>query len=179
MSARPVLFSLVLIAVYAGVGIPQVSAQERKKFSFVTPPGVSKFTQTHTIDVGDVPGHQLRIFELRSVYTDKAPEFDGVKAKERVAWGFSDYTGGSGTTTGYAVSVLENGDKIFERLSVQAHAAIAPDGSRRVSFREVRTLTGGTGRFLGVRGTLIGGGGSDLKTGTSDTWIEGDYWFEK
>jgi hypothetical protein len=41
-------------------------------------------------------------------------------------------------------------------------------------------LDGGTGRFSGIRGTLLGGGGgSDSRSGTTDTWTEGEYWFEK
>ena len=67
-----------------------------------------------------------------------APEFDGVKVKERFARGVSDYIDGSGTATGYAINI-----------------------------------------FLGIRGTLLGGGGSDLKSGITDPWTEGEYWFEK
>jgi hypothetical protein len=153
--------------------------QEKKKYSFITPPGIAKYTKTHIIDVGDVPNHQLRIFELQTIYTDKAPEFDGVKVKERVSRAFSDYIDGSGTATGYAINVLENGDKVFERLTIQAHTVAAADGSKKLGYRSVTTLTGGTGRFIGIRGTLLGGGGSDLKTGISDAWTEGEYWFEK
>lgn len=179
MKMRSALLGLVLVSCVASLLVTDGWAQEKKKFSFIAPPGISKYTQTHIIDVGDVPGHQLRIFELRTVYTDKAPVYDGVKVKERVSRGFSDYTDGSGTATGYAINILENGDKIFERLAIQAHTAVAPDGSKKLGFRAVTTLTGGTGRFLGIRGTLVGGGGSDLKTGTSDTWTEGEYWIEK
>ena len=43
----------------------------------------------------------------------------------------------------------------------------------------VATLVGGTGRFKGIRGTLRTTGLTDLKTGTSGTESEGEYWFEK
>jgi hypothetical protein len=155
-------------------------AQGRQKY--VTPKAMTataKYTQTHIIEVGDVPNHQLRIFELQTVYTAEAPAFDGVKVKERFARAVSDYIDGSGTATGYAINILENGDKVFERLSIQAQTAVAPDGTKKLGFRSVSTLTGGTGRFTGIRGTLLGGGGSDLRTGLSDTWTEGEYWFEK
>jgi hypothetical protein len=154
-------------------------AQEKKKYSFVTPPGIAKYSKTHTIEVGDVPNHVLRIFELHTVYADKAPEYDGVKVKEAFTRAFSDYIDGSGTATGYGVSILENGDKIYSRVVIHSHTAAGADGVRKLGYRAVSTLIGGTGRFSGIRGTLLGGGGSDLKTGTMDAWTEGEYWFEK
>lgn len=176
MKTHAALLGLVLAA---NVFVTDAWAQGRTKVKFITPPGISKYTQTHTIEVGDVPNHQLRIFELRTVYTDVAPAYDGVKVKERVARAFSDYIDGSGTATGYAINMLENGDKIYERVAIHAHTAVAADGSKKLSYRAVITLTGGTGRFSGIRGTLLGGGGSDLKTGLTDPWTEGEYWIEK
>jgi hypothetical protein len=43
----------------------------------------------------------------------------------------------------------------------------------------VVTLTGGTGKFEGIRGTLRGTGFTDFKTGTSHAQTEGEYWIEK
>ena len=103
--------------------------------------------------------------------TGDAPSFDGVKVKERFARAVSDYIDGSGTATGYAVNILENGDKVFERLAILAQTAVAADGSRKLGYRAVTTLNGGTGRFTGIRGTLLGGGGSNLKTGVSDNGL--------
>jgi hypothetical protein len=179
MKTRTALVGLVLISSMVAFVVAEGWAQEKKKYAFITPPGIAKYTKTHIIDVGDVPNHQLRIFELQTIYTDKAPEFDGVKVKERVTRAFSDYVDGSGTAMGYAINILENGDKVFERLTIQAHNVAAADGSKKLGYRSVTTLTGGTGRFSGIRGTLLGGGGSDLKTGISDAWTEGEYWFEK
>ena len=50
--------------------------------SFVSPPGVSTYTQQHEIEVGDVPGHKVRIFEIRAKFTDEAPRYAGVKVVE-------------------------------------------------------------------------------------------------
>lgn len=177
MKTRAACLALILVscALQSCVAVTEGWAQDRKKYS--TPKGMTattKYTQTHIIEVGDVPNHQLRIFELHTVYTAEAPAFDGVKVKERIARAFSDYIDGSGTATGYAINMLENSDKVFERLSIQAQTAVAADGSKKLGFRSVMTLTGGTGRFAGIRGTLLGGGGSDLRTGlSSDSWTEG------
>jgi hypothetical protein len=172
---RFVTLSLVVTFVTCGSSI----AAAQTKTKFVSKAAPSKYTQTHIIDVGDVPNHQLRLFELHTVYTSEAPEFGGVKVKERFARAVSDYIDGSGTATGYAINMLENGDKVFERLTIQAQTVVAADGSKKLGYRAVATLTGGTGRFTEIRGTLLGGGGSDLKTGVSDAWTEGEYWFEK
>jgi hypothetical protein len=177
MKARAGFLGLLLLLGLVTFGVGNAAAQAKKQF--VWKPGTSKYTQTHIIDVGDVPNHQLRLFELHTVYSGDAPDFDGVKVKERFARAVSDYIDGSGTATGYAVNILENGDKVFERVAILAQTTVAADGSRKLGYRAVMTLSGGTGRFTGIRGTLLGGGGSDLKTGVSDTWTEGEYWFEK
>lgn len=160
-------------------GISSAWAQEKHKFFFKVPPGVAKYTQQHAIDVGDVPGHQIRIFEVNSKYTAEAPVYDGVKVVE--GWGrqYSDYTNGSGNSWGYSVSLLENGDKIFSRVELLAHTKVSPDGARTFRYTSVTTLTGGTGRFKSIRGTLLNSGDSDLKTGLSNVQTEGEYWFEK
>jgi hypothetical protein len=177
MNTRKSFLELLLLFGIVSFCVSDASAQAKK--TFVSKSGTSKYTQTQIIDVGDVPNNQLRLFELHTVYTGEAPDFDGVKVKERFARAVSDYIDGSGTATGYAVNILENGDKVFERLTIQAQTTIAADGSRKLGYRSVMTLSGGTGRFTGIRGTLLGGGGSDLKTGISDAWTEGEYWFEK
>src|SRR5687768_7507525 len=56
--------------------------QERMKFAYSGKPESSKFTQTHAIDVGDVPGHQLRVGQLHVKYGADAPEYAGVKVLE-------------------------------------------------------------------------------------------------
>ena len=154
-------------------------AQEKQKYSFEAPPGVQKYTQQHAIDVGDMPGHQVRIYELQTKYTAEAPAYDGVKVVEVWTRGASDYTNGSGHFHTYAVNLMANGDKIFSHTEGLTHTVVNADGSRKSRFNTVVTLTGGTGRFKGIRGTLRGTGATDFKTGTSDAQAEGEYWIEK
>jgi len=174
----------VVLAWWLAVGLivfyySQANAQEKHRFSFNTPPGVAKYTQQHVIDVGDVPGHQVRIYEIHTKYTTEAPVYDGVKVVEAWTRGASDYTNGSGHAQNYAISVMENGDKIFSRAEILTHALASTEGSRGSKFTTVVTLTGGTGKFKGIRGTLRSSGQTDFKTGTSGVVTEGEYWFEK
>jgi hypothetical protein len=169
----------LLIAACLTFGLGEAYAQQKHKYFFKPPPGTTKYTQTHLMDVGDVQGHQLRLAELQSKYGDDAPMYDGVKVREIRGVLVSDYVAGTGKAFSYNVYTLENGDKIFARNDIVTHTSVSPDGGRRTSFTNVVTLTGGTGRFTGIRGTLRGGGTTDLKSGTSGTQTEGEYWFEK
>ena len=165
-----------LVAVSAASG---ALAQEKYKYSFKAPDGVTKYTKQHTLDVGDVPGHQIRVAETHTVYTGDAPVYAGVKVKE--AWGrlTSDYVDGSGHAVNYAVAIMENGDKVFSRTQLLLQSSAGADGVRKNSFTTVTTITGGTGKFVGIRGTLRGQGATDFKSGTSNNLTEGEYWFEK
>jgi len=154
-------------------------AQHKHKYFFKPPPGTTKFTQTHLMDVGDMPGHQLRIAEVTSKFGDDAPVYDGLKVKEARGVLVSDYVAGTGNAYLHTVSTLENGDKVYSRADIMARTTVDADGGRKTSYTSVTKLTGGTGKFKGIRGTLFTTGFSDMKTQTSGTQTEGEYWFEQ
>ena len=166
-------------AVVVGSVVSPTSAQEKHSYSFVTPPGVAVYTQQHEIEVGDVPGHRVRVYEIRTKYGDEAPRYAGVRVVETWTRAISDYTNGSGRASGYSISILETGEKVFSRSETLTHAVVASDGSRQGSYTSVATLTGGTGKFSTIRGTLRSAGGGDFKVGLSNVKTEGEYWFEK
>ena len=172
---------MLALALAAGVVISvfgtEASAQEKQKFLFKQPPGISKYDEQHAIDVGDVPGHQVRVFSGHLVYTQEAPVYDGVKVKEAWNRGLSDYTEGNGRNTGYYVALLENGDKVFGRFEGITQTTVNTDGSKVTKSYGVTTLTGGTGKFKSIRGTLHNAGMIDFKT--SEYVIEGEYWIER
>ena len=172
-AAAPLLAALVL-----ALATGEALAQEKHKYFFKPPPGSTKFVQTHLMDVGDVPGHQVRIAEVQSKYGDDAPAYDGVKVKEARGVLVSDYVAGTGNAFVHFVSTLENGDKVYSRADIMARTTIE-DGARKTSYTSVTRLTGGTGKFKGIRGTLFTTGFSDMKTKTSGTQTEGEYWFEQ
>lgn len=134
-----------------------------------------KYVEERVIDVGDVPGHQLRIYNLTSTFPKKDLKFLGVNVVSSSSIGSSDYIGKSGSFNYYIVYVLENGDKIFGRGS--GASVSNPDGGRKYSF--IENLSGGTGKFKGVRGQLRGSGerapGADGVTESQS----GEYWVEQ
>jgi hypothetical protein len=177
--SRGVFFAMVAAAGLTLSGISSGFAQEKQKYYFKSLPGLAKYTQQHVIDVGDVPGHQIRVYELHTKFGADAPSYDGIKVAEVWTRAMSDYTNGSGRNSGYGVSLMANGDKIFSLIEVMSQTTVGADGSRKTKFYNVNRLNGGTGKFKGIRGTLVGSGATDFKTGTSDTITEGEYWIEK
>jgi hypothetical protein len=174
-----IAYSSIAVAVLTLSGVSSSWAQEKHKYFYKNPPGIAKYTQNFSLDVGDVPGHQIRVFEVHSKFPPEAPVFDGIKVKESWSRQTTDYILGSGTGSGYTEYVLENGEKIFARISLQTHARTGQDGVKTMQYTTVTALTGGTGRFKGIRGTLLASGGTDLKIGTSNVQTDGEYWFEK
>ena len=169
---------LVLVAIVQFTLAAPLAAQEKQKFIFKAPPASSRYTQQHIIDVGDVPGHQLRVAEIQAKYATEAPVFDGVRVTALVSRLISDYFEGSGRGQGYQIYMLETGEKIFARFEVLAQTVAGSDGSRISRFSSLITLTGGTGNFKQIRGSLRSSGTTDFKTGTSGVLTEGEYWIE-
>jgi hypothetical protein len=154
--------------------------RKNRKISYKIPSGVTQITQRHVLDVGDVPGHQVTLAEYHSKYTNEAPGpvYGGVKAVETTYSLQADLVNGTGRVSGYGVTLLENGDKTFARSEQLLHSTVAPDGARKSAVTAVLTLTGGTGKFKGIQGTLKQTTSTDLKTGTGETVAEGEYWIE-
>src|SRR5438034_10276360 len=82
-------------------------AQQKQRVSYKIDAANAKFPQQHVIEIGDVPGHKLRVYELLRVFPNNAPVINGVKLKETWSRGVSDYIEESGPNYGYVVYVLE------------------------------------------------------------------------
>jgi hypothetical protein len=78
----------LMLAVFA---IPDASAQERCKISWDASVSEAKYTQQLALDVGDVPGHQVRVFELHRTYTSDKPNCEGLKRVEEWDYTFLGY----------------------------------------------------------------------------------------
>ena len=167
-----------IVAVGLAASLPAF-AQQKHKFSYERSADTSEFTQQLRIDVGDVPGHQIRVYELRAVYPDDSVKFLDVPVKEEYNRAFSDYTNTNGRHFGYCLYVLKNGDQIHCRIDGIVQATVNADGSKSTTFSGVTTLTGGTGKFRDIRGTLRYNGFYDPVANRSGANVEGEYWIEK
>jgi len=173
------LMLALLVAGGLAVVAPGALAQQKFKNAPLDPDMVTKYTEQHTFEVGDMPGHQIRIASLHTKFSDKAGGYDGVKPVESNGWLASDYVSGSGRFNVYTVILMANGDKVYSRTDGVSQTSIGTDGGRKTSFSTVTTITGGTGRFATLRGIIRATGVTDLKTGTSNTSSGGEHWFDK
>jgi hypothetical protein len=167
-------------SVILGLAAPGLlAAQEKCKMQWEIPASNSNFTQQHVIDVGDVPGHQVRVFELRRTFPNDQPNCEGLKRVEEWVRGYSDYIDRNGRAWGYRITVLENGDKIFGEFSGASQTVVAADGSKKSTFSGVVVYTGGTGKYQGIRGLQRESSQFDPEKNFSQAQADAEYWLEK
>jgi hypothetical protein len=159
--------------------VSNVSAQEKCKVSEGIEAAQSTYTQQHVIDVGDLPGHQVRVFELHRTYPNDKPNCEGLKRTEMWVRGYSDYIDRNGRGSGYSVTTYENGDKIFSEYSGTAQTTIGPDGSKQSTFTAAGTFTGGTGKYKSIRGSWHDSTKFDPDKNINLPQTEAEYWLEK
>src|ERR1700751_4602208 len=107
------LTAMTILGVAVALPTSDALAQQKQQVSFKTPAANTKYTQQTTIDVGDMPGHQVRVFEIHRTYPSEAPMFNGLKLSELWTRGVTDFTDGTGASVNYSVYIMENGDKFF------------------------------------------------------------------
>ena len=127
----------------------ELAAQEKCKMKWEVPAANANFTEQHVIDVGDVPGHKVRIYELHRTFPNDQPNCEGLKRVEEWNRGYSDYIDLNGRAWGYRITILENGDKIFGESSGTTQTVVAADGSKKTTYSGVVVYTGGTGKYQG------------------------------
>ena len=157
------------------------SAQQKYPYNQSSAPQSSRYVQQHIIDVGDIPGHQIRIYEYQRMHTADHPVVMGTKVVEQWVRGSSDYVNGVGPTQGYETWVLEDGSKIFSEFRGTSYSEATSTGSRRGTFHGTVRLIGGTGKYATIRGVMTSDTeyDTDPKTGYNRPVSKGEYWFEK
>ena len=158
-------------------GLPPVKAvaQEKQRASFKTSVENTKYTQQHSIEVGDVSGHHVRVYEIQRTFPNNVPVINGVALKEQWTRAISDYTDNNGPGTTYSVYVLENGDKFFSRTALVAQST----GAGKLTATTVGNITGGTGKFSGMQGVIRTVNIADPKAGVNEGQTEIEYTINK
>jgi hypothetical protein len=158
-------------------------AQEKQKLSWSARPENTKYPVQHQLEVPDVPGHVMRMFEIQRTFPEAPPTVEGLEVVEEVARGISDYIAGTGRAWGYSFWRLENGDLMFSEWQNTTQTVVNPDGSRRSTFLGTYSTTGGTGKLRGIKGLgrysgLVEFTAAGMAT-RNELSAEGEYWFEK
>jgi hypothetical protein len=162
------------IMIGMAVTAPVAMAHEKHHVSYDSPATQTTYTQQHVIDVGDIPGHQARLFEIQRTYGDDAPIINGSKLKEQWTRGMSDYIDNNGPALIYNVWILENGEKFFVRTSLVAQSS----GDGKLTNMTSGVITGGTGSLARMRGIISSHGPSEPKAGINANRTDIDYWME-
>jgi hypothetical protein len=166
--------SLTTIALSClAVALPENNALAQQRLSFKVSAENTKYTQQHAIDVGDISGHQVRVFEIHRAYPSNPPEVNGIKIVESWARGISDYTNNNGEAITYGVYVLENGDKFFTRGSL---VAVQSPEETNLKATTVGPITGGTGKLARINGMARTTTSANPKTGLNETKVDLEYW---
>jgi hypothetical protein len=160
------------------------SAEDRCKLSWEAAAGTSKYTQQLNIDVRDMPGHVIGVFELHRSYPDAKANCEGYKFSESWHHGIRDVVDRNGRVWGHVVYTLDNGDKIFAEIPGTVQTEVGADSTARTTYDGAGTWTGGTGRYASVRGiqrehlTVEYAPGS-TEVRASSGKFDAEYWFEK
>jgi hypothetical protein len=147
-------------------------SEQKQRIVFKVDAANTKYTQQYAVDVGDIPGHQVRLFEIRRTYPSDAPAIKGTKIVESWTRGITDYINNNGAATTYWVYVLENGDKFFTRGSV---VAVQGPGEGKLTATTVGPIMGGTGKLVGIQGMARTLTLADPQAGVGETQVEIEY----
>jgi hypothetical protein len=167
----PALTTITLLCLAVALPAGGAVAQQAQHVFYKTTAENSKYTQQNVIDVGDVPGHQVRTYEIHRTYPTNPPVINGLKLVEQWTRGISDYIDNNGTSTTYGVYVLENGDKFFVRSALVAQSSVPGKLTNAV----IGTITGGTGKVAGIQGIVRSTGTAEPKAGLNDNTTDIDY----
>jgi hypothetical protein len=96
------VFALSLVGGLVLLAPGQSWTQEKHKLSWSARPENTKFTFQHTLEILDVPGHAIRMFEIRRTWPENPPTIEGLKVVEEIARGTTDSVAGNGRSWGYS-----------------------------------------------------------------------------
>ncbi len=142
-----------------------VVAQPKQQVSVRIPIRNLKFEVSQSVEVGDVPNHIVRVFELHYTLPDNnAPLINGTRLKEAWQRGTANITDGVGTTSSYFLYLMENGDKFF----VRNEAIIQRTATGKLASTGAGHIFGGTGKLESIHGTTRNATTFDPKAGVAD-----------
>jgi hypothetical protein len=162
MTRRATAARIAVLAVSLSAGC--VLAQTKQQVSLRIPFENLKFDTSQSVEVGDVPNHIVRVFDLHYLLPGSAPLINGIKLKEIWQRGTANITDGVGTTSSYFVVLMENGDKFF----VRNEAIIQRTATGKLASAGVGHIFGGTGKLASIQGTTRNATTFDPRAGVAD-----------
>jgi len=165
MTRRATIARIVIALLAVSLSASCVVAQAKQQVSVRIPFANLKFEVSQSVEVGDVPNHIVRVFELHYTVPDNnAPLINGLRLKEAWQRGTADIADGVGTTSSYFLYLMENGDKFF----VRNEAIIQRTGTGKLASTGAGHIFGGTGKLESIQGTTRNATTFDPKAGVAD-----------
>ena len=172
-------FALGVGAALSAFGSAEASGQEKCKISWEVPAADATFTGQHAFDVGDVPGHQVRIFEVRRTIADEPAELRGAEAGRAMVARLLGLRRAQRPGLGLHGDAARERRQDLRGVLSAIQTTVNPDGSQKTEATTVHKWTGGTGKYQGVRGIQRESTVFDPDTNFNETRAEAEYWFEK
>ena len=184
IGTRPArLLALLLVGGVILLAPPVGDAQEKYKSSWSARPENTKVTFQHALEIPDVPGHTIRLYEYRRTWPDNPPIMAGLKVVEEMTRGYGDAIVGNGPSRGYGFWRFENNDMMFVEFQAVSQTVVSTDKGRKTSFMGTSVIPGGTGKFQSVKGVARFSGFTELdadgKITKNEYSAELEYWFQK
>ena len=146
------------------------------EFSQKTSSDEVEYIEQKAIAVDDVDGHIIRIFKTETNHKNSKANCENLKVVKTDFFGISDYVYKNGTVTGYSIATYDDGSKIFSNLHGIAHTP--KDQTKNGIVSLTITITGGTGKYKGVKGYGTGRTEFNPETGYSSGFTETNYFFK-
>jgi hypothetical protein len=163
--------TMALLCLVVSLPAGNALAQQKQQVSYKVPAEISKYIVSQNVEVRDMPNHIVRIYELHRTFPSTAsPVINGLKIAEEWDAGTADRIDGNGSDIGYSVYLMENGDKFFVRYEGHVQG-VTGKGTDTLSG----PITGGTGKLLGIQGTVRTVANFDLAAGSNETQTTIEY----
>jgi hypothetical protein len=164
MTRRATVARIVIALLAVSFSVGSIVAQTKQQVSIKIALQDLKFGVHQSIEIGDVPNHIVRVFELHYAVHSNAPLINGIRLKEVWQRGTADIADGVGTTSSYFSYHMENGDKFF----VRNEAIIQRAAAGKIGSVGIGHIFGGTGKLESIEGTTRNATTFDPKAGVAD-----------
>jgi hypothetical protein len=152
----------VLLSAFAGSALAQTQVSGTLKCG-------DKAGTEYTVEVGDHPGHVLRLSKSPCTWT--APlEIAGLKSTAYSGAAAAEIDGPKAQARGYAVITMDNGDKAYAHYQ---DTGTVTEGGKTITFEGTWSFTGGSGKLKGLKGKGTYKG--SFTDGAATDQIEGEY----
>ena len=180
MNKRLIGKLVIAVCVVSALSPGAIWAQQKYPVTISSEGAKTRFIQQLAIDVDDLPGHQVRVFENHRIYAAHTQvTVSGERIVESFGRGLSNYVTGIGPVFGYTTLVTDKGNKIFLEFSGSSETRPTETGAKRGTYSGTARFVGGTGQFSTIRGYLVQEAkyDTDPKIGYNFGEFRGEYWF--